>query len=104
MFRTDFIITASADGHIKFWKKAKEGIEFVKHFKAHLGAIVQLQASNDGLLLATIGKDNALKIFDVINFGEFYLLLLCFRSWLIVGRYDQSAEASVYATLLLLDL
>jgi peptidylprolyl isomerase domain and WD repeat-containing protein 1 len=35
--RTDFIITASADGHIKFWKKQPEGIEFVKHFRAHLG-------------------------------------------------------------------
>ena len=31
-------ICASADGHIKFWKKMIEGINFVKHFKAHLGA------------------------------------------------------------------
>lgn len=36
--RTDFIITASVDGHVKFWKKQEEGIEFVKHFRAHLGA------------------------------------------------------------------
>ena len=35
--RTDFIITASVDGHVKFWKKQEEGIEFVKHFRAHLG-------------------------------------------------------------------
>ena len=33
LFRTDFIITASQDGHVKFWKKREdEGIEFVKHF------------------------------------------------------------------------
>jgi peptidylprolyl isomerase domain and WD repeat-containing protein 1 len=34
---TDFIVTASADGHVKFWKKQPVGIEFVKHFKSHLG-------------------------------------------------------------------
>jgi hypothetical protein len=34
---SDFIITASVDGHVKFWKKQEEGIEFVKHFRAHLG-------------------------------------------------------------------
>lgn len=37
-FRTDFIITASQDGHVKFWKKKEDqGIEFVKHFRSHLG-------------------------------------------------------------------
>lgn len=36
-YRTEFLITASFDGHIKFWKKQDEGIEFVKHFKAHMG-------------------------------------------------------------------
>lgn len=34
---TDFIITASCDGHVKFWKKMETGIEFVKHFRSHLG-------------------------------------------------------------------
>ena len=34
-----FIVTASADGHIKFWKKDVDGIEFVKHFRAHIGNI-----------------------------------------------------------------
>lgn len=37
---TDFIITASCDGHIKFWKKMEIGIEFVKHFRSHLGLII----------------------------------------------------------------
>lgn len=37
-FRSDFILTASQDGHVKFWKKKEdEGIEFVKHFRSHLG-------------------------------------------------------------------
>lgn len=34
--KSDFIITGSIDGHIKFWKKMEEGIEFVKHFRSHL--------------------------------------------------------------------
>ncbi|CAI5731538.1 unnamed protein product [Peronospora destructor] len=33
---TQFIITASVDGHVKFWMKMTRGIEFVKHYKAHL--------------------------------------------------------------------
>ena len=33
-----FIVTASLDGHVKFWKKCEdEGIEFVKHYRSHLG-------------------------------------------------------------------
>lgn len=35
----DFLITASIDGHIKFWKKQQQGVEFAKHFRAHLGPI-----------------------------------------------------------------
>ena len=35
--RTDFIVTGSQDGHVKFWKKQVDGVEFVKHFRAHLG-------------------------------------------------------------------
>ena len=35
----DFLITGSADGHIKFWKKRATGIEFAKHFRAHLGPV-----------------------------------------------------------------
>ena len=36
---TEFFITASVDGHIKFWKKKGEGLEFAKHFRAHLGPV-----------------------------------------------------------------
>lgn len=68
--RTDFLITTSVDGHVKFWKKTDKGIEFVKHFRAHLGAIVAIDVSSDGTLLATCGADKGLKIFDVVNFGK----------------------------------
>jgi peptidylprolyl isomerase domain and WD repeat-containing protein 1 len=35
----DFFISGSIDGHIKFWKRTAEGIEFAKHFRAHLGPV-----------------------------------------------------------------
>ena len=35
----EFIFTASTDGYVKFWKKASEGIEFVKTYRAHLSKI-----------------------------------------------------------------
>jgi WD40 repeat protein len=35
--KTDFLMTGSRDGHVKFWKKMPEGVEFVKHYHAHLG-------------------------------------------------------------------
>ena len=106
------MITTSVDGHLQFWKKTKEGIEFVKHFRGHLGqappmrdapprpnradlshtctpahlpsmllpplppwviphtdVITCIEASTDGLLLATVGRDQYFKVYDVINFG-----------------------------------
>lgn len=65
---TDFIITASVDGHIKFWKKVELGIEFVKHFRSHLGPVVALTSNAEGSLLCSASSDRSLKIFDVINF------------------------------------
>lgn len=37
--KTNFIVTASVDGHLKFWKKVFGGIEFVKHYKCHIGKL-----------------------------------------------------------------
>lgn len=37
--KTDFIVTCSVDGHIKFWKKVFQLVEFVKNFKAHSGLV-----------------------------------------------------------------
>lgn len=34
--KMDFIITASNDGYVKFWRKVVQGIEFVKTYRAHL--------------------------------------------------------------------
>ena len=65
---THFIVTASRDGQIKFWKKQQVGIEFVKHYRAHLAPITSMAASPDGVLLATTAADKGIKVFDVLAF------------------------------------
>ena len=65
---TDFVVTCSRDGQLKFWKKMQMGIEFVKHFRAHLSPITGIAATIDGSLLATVAGDKAFKVFDVYAF------------------------------------
>jgi peptidylprolyl isomerase domain and WD repeat-containing protein 1 len=36
---SDFFISGSIDGYVKFWKKQPIGIEFVKTYRAHLGPV-----------------------------------------------------------------
>ena len=76
---TDFIITTSLDGNLKFWKKNYSGIEFVKKYKAHQGKITGISVSNSGLYLSTCSsKDESLKIFDVLNFDMIHFIKLKF--------------------------
>ncbi|KIW03354.1 uncharacterized protein PV09_05562 [Verruconis gallopava] len=65
---TDFLITSSIDGTVKFWKKVPNGIEFVKEFRAHNGEIKSVSVSADGRSYATAGIDGTVKIFDVVTF------------------------------------
>ncbi|KAI9870299.1 MAG: hypothetical protein M1830_004422 [Pleopsidium flavum] len=67
---TDFLITSSVDGVVKFWKKVAIGIEFVKEFRAHVGEIRSVTASSDGRSFATAGADRSIKLFDVVTFGR----------------------------------
>ena len=71
-YSTDFIITTSIDGHLKLWKKQDTGIEFVKHYRAHMMPIVGVSASADGQLFASIAEDESAKVFDVVNFGPYW--------------------------------
>ena len=69
-----FFVTASSDGHVKFWKKVAPpppastgggasaaapqttttgGIEFAKHYRAHVGPVQGLAVSADGGLAAS---------------------------------------------------
>ncbi|KAJ1955052.1 Peptidyl-prolyl cis-trans isomerase cyp15, partial [Dipsacomyces acuminosporus] len=72
--KTEFVITSSVDGYVKFWKKQKRGIEFVKGFRAHLGAILAQAASHDGQMFATASSDKQIKVFDVANFDMFGII------------------------------
>ncbi|KAF2178529.1 cyclophilin-related peptidyl-prolyl cis-trans isomerase [Zopfia rhizophila CBS 207.26] len=71
---TDFLITSSIDGVVKFWKKDFGGIEFVKEFRAHNGEIRSVSVSADGRSFATAGADKTVKIFDVITFDLLAML------------------------------
>lgn len=73
---SDFIITASCDGHIKFWKKMETGIEFVKHFRSHLAPITKISCNVEGTLLCSAATDKSLKIFDVLNFDMINMMRL----------------------------
>jgi peptidylprolyl isomerase domain and WD repeat-containing protein 1 len=95
---TEFVITASCDGHVKFWKKMKDNIEFVKHFQAHLGRLSLFQCdvhlsisiafsigpinclslSYDGTRLLTTSEDKTIKFFEVIGFDLSHMITLSY--------------------------
>ncbi|KAI5896714.1 uncharacterized protein SCHCODRAFT_02615627 [Schizophyllum commune H4-8] len=77
--KTEFIITTSVDGHLKFWKKQEVGIEFVKHYRAHLTPVTAVAASTDGQLFASVSEDETAKIFDVVNFDMINIVKLGFK-------------------------
>ena len=54
------------------------GIEFVKHFRAHLSPITQLAVNSSGTLLCTVSSDKAVKILDIVNFDMINILQLGF--------------------------
>lgn len=90
---TDFLITSSVDGVVKFWKKVAVGIEAVKEFRAHIGEIKSVGVSQDGRSFATAGVDKTIKIFDVITFGK----CATKRHWRLgVGSFSPQIFSSYY--------
>ncbi|CAB3257923.1 unnamed protein product [Arctia plantaginis] len=79
--KTDFVVTASQDGHLKFWKKQEEGIEFVKHFRCHLAPISHVSANNTGTLLCTASTEKTIKVFDVVNFDMINIITIEFEPY-----------------------
>lgn len=67
---SDFIITTSIDGYVKFWKKIATGIEFAKEYRAHDGRILSTSISADGTAFASAGDgdDKSIKLYDVVTF------------------------------------
>lgn len=64
---TNYIITTSIDGSIKFWKKMPKGIEIVKQFKSNMKGITGTACSPDGSKFCSVSNDQTLKIFDVLS-------------------------------------
>jgi peptidylprolyl isomerase domain and WD repeat-containing protein 1 len=75
---SDFVITTSIDGVVKFWKKTASGIEFAKEYRAHEGKIQSSSVSADGALFASAGDedDKTVKLFDVVTFDLLSILNL----------------------------
>lgn len=94
---TEFLITTSVDGVVKFWKKVAEGIEFVKEFKAHQGEVVSVSVSQDGRSFATAGADKSVKIFDVITFDLLAMLQLDFSPRCICWVHRKGASLPLLA-------
>ena len=81
--KNDFVITASIDGIIKFWKKNNVSVlDFIKSFRAHNGPVTAVALSPDQCWLATGSFDNTIKIFDVENFDMIQIIKYPF----IVGQ------------------
>ena len=68
----DFVLSASEDGVVKFWKRLpsqNKCLEFIKSFLAHVGAITSLvTSSNGGDHAASVGMDGCIKFYDVVSF------------------------------------
>ena len=94
---TDFLITSSVDGVVKFWKKGGEGIEFVKEFKAHIGDISSVSVSADGRSFATAGVDKTIKIFDVMTFDLLSMISVEFTPKCICWIHRRGASLPLLA-------
>jgi WD40 repeat protein len=101
--RTEFLITTSIDGHLKLWSKRDAGIEFVKHYRAHLAPVVAVSASSDGQLFASVSEDGTAKVFDVLNFGDILIAFPKFhRPSSFSLRYDQHDQVGLHTACVLL--
>ncbi|KAH6998092.1 hypothetical protein BKA56DRAFT_664718 [Ilyonectria sp. MPI-CAGE-AT-0026] len=94
---TEFLITSSIDGVVKFWKKIAQGIEFVKEFKAHNGEIKSVSVSKDGRSFATAGADETIKIFDVITFDLLSMISLSYSPNCVCWVHTKAASVPMLA-------
>ncbi|KAL3496515.1 hypothetical protein BJX62DRAFT_101658 [Aspergillus germanicus] len=94
---TDFLVTSSIDGVVKFWKKMAVGVEFVKEFRAHATEIRSVSVSADGRSFATTGSDKTVKLFDVITFDLLSMLTLEFDPRCVCWVHPRGASLPLLA-------
>ncbi|KAK3498141.1 hypothetical protein B0T13DRAFT_251322 [Neurospora crassa] len=94
---TDFLITTSIDGVVKFWKKVTGELEFVKEYKAHLGEIKSVSVSQDGRSFATAGADMTIKLFDVNAFDLLAVLQLDYVPTCVCWVHRKGAPLPILA-------
>ncbi|PHH70067.1 hypothetical protein CDD82_7357 [Ophiocordyceps australis] len=94
---TDFLVTTSIDGVVKFWKKMAQGIEFVKQFQAHNGDVRSVSVSRDGKSFATAGADQTIKIFDVITFDLLAMVALDYVPQCVCWVHGKGASLPLLA-------
>lgn len=98
--KTQFLITASVDGFIKFWKKeapSKGGIDFVKVYRAHMGPVTDINASSDGHSLASVSEDKYLKLYSVQDFDMTEMILLDYSPSSCCWVHDSRATKGIVA-------
>ncbi|PVU88454.1 hypothetical protein BB561_005853 [Smittium simulii] len=93
--KTDFLITASFDGHIKFWKKSESDILFLKNYKAHAEKVLQIATNYQDLFLASISPDKSCKIFDILNFDMINIINLDFIPLAVCWVYISDISDSI---------
>ena len=101
VLKHDFLVTISVDGHLKFWKIIRGGIEFVKHYRAHLGSVDCYTNNND--MLVTCGSDKYCKVFDILNFDMINMIQLpaeasaiCLFNNNLLGIANKESKIDIY--------
>ncbi|CDS01634.1 hypothetical protein [Sporisorium scitamineum] len=124
--RSNFVITTSVDGWVKFWKKssfapsasatstafapangaasstsslfsASSVVEFVKQYRAHLSPIIACSCSADGATYATLDADANVKVFDVNNFDLINMIKLPYKARTLAWVHRPSSARMLLA-------
>lgn len=98
--KSQFLITVSQDGVIKFWKKTSNGITFVKLFKSHAGPVGDISVTASGSELASISQSGkSVRIFDITNFDMINMFALDFEpgcvEWVTSCSIDSHEDLAI---------